>query len=93
MAMAITIQIPATLRHECAGRRVLDVSATTVQEALDALAADYPQVYRCVCDETGAVRRHMHLFVNDTLIGGRQRLTQPLGERDILTIMTAVSGG
>lgn len=91
--MAITIQIPAGLRHECDGRQFLEVTAVTVQEALDALAGNYPQIYRCVCDETGAVRRHMHLFVNDTLIGGKLRLTHPLGEQDILTIMTAVSGG
>jgi molybdopterin converting factor small subunit len=46
-----------------------------------------------VCDETGAVRRHVNLFVNDSFLSKRDGLDTPLASGDILTIMPAVSGG
>jgi molybdopterin converting factor small subunit len=89
----VSVQIPSSLRHECAGRASLSVSASTVREALERVEQDQPALYRCVCDETGAVRRHMNLFVNSTLLACPDELDTALGPGDVLSIMTAVSGG
>jgi molybdopterin converting factor small subunit len=91
--MSISIQIPAMLRNECEGRNELRVSARTVREALAQLERNHPALYRSVCDETGAVRRHMNLFVNSSLVRGGQGLDTALATGDVLFIMTAVSGG
>jgi molybdopterin converting factor small subunit len=46
-----------------------------------------------VCDETGAVRRHINLFVNSSHVRDRDGLDTPLAAGDVLTILPAVSGG
>jgi molybdopterin converting factor small subunit len=91
--MAIAIHIPAVLRGECDGARELPSSAKTVREALEELERTQPALYRSVCDETGAVRRHVNVFVNDSLVSKRAGLDAKLEPGDVLTIMPAVSGG
>jgi sulfur-carrier protein len=93
MPASISVQIPATLRFECGGKSQLTVSASTVGQALLQLEQNHPAVYRSVCDETGAVRRHVHLFVNNDLLKGGNSFDTPLNSGDTLFIMPAVSGG
>ena len=92
--MTVTIQIPATLRaycHEASAELIL--SATTVRAALEQLALSHPMIYQSVCDETGAVRRHVNLFVNNSFVRDREGLDTALAPGDVLSIMPAVSGG
>ncbi|MFN3149256.1 MoaD/ThiS family protein [Bremerella sp.] len=91
--MSIAVQIPYPLRHECGGKAEVEVSADSVQAALAELKDEQPKLYRSICDETGAVRRHINLFVNETLIHRKDGLSAKLGSGDLLFIMTAVSGG
>ena len=92
--MTVTIQIPATLRAYCHDdTRELILSAGTVRDALEQLEQSHTALYRSICDETGAVRRHIHLFVNNDFIHGREGLDTALAPGDVLSIMPAVSGG
>jgi molybdopterin converting factor small subunit len=91
--MPIAIQIPSALRPDCGGASKLFVPATSVRAALAQLQIDYPTIYRSVCDETGAVRQHVHLFVNDSFLRDLDGLDTRLASGDVLTIMPAVSGG
>ena len=52
-----------------------------------------PSLYRSVCDETGAVRRHVNLFVNTSHVRDREGLDTALAPGDVVTILPAVSGG
>ncbi len=90
--MSISIQIPTVLCAEC-GAAELRIEATTVRAALEQLETAQPALYRSVCDETGAVRRHINLFVNDSFLHQREGLDTILVPGDVLTIMPAVSGG
>ena len=91
--MSISIHIPTALRPDCGGVAELRLSAATVRAALDQLEQSYPALYRSVCDETGAVRRHVNLFVNNSFLHQREGLDTALVPGDVLTIMPAVSGG
>ena len=53
----------------------------------------YPDLYSGVCDETGAVRRHINLFVNADHIRDRDGLDTSLVQGDEVMILPAVSGG
>jgi molybdopterin synthase sulfur carrier subunit len=92
--MSVRIHIPSTLREWAgnADREVL-VPPGSVQDALTELAARHPAAYRGVCDETGAVRRHVNLFVNDFLVRDPADFERSLSPGDELFIMPAVSGG
>ena len=92
--MTVTIHLPATLRaycHEAAPELIL--SAATVRAALEQLERSHPLLYRSICDDTGAVRRHVNLFVNNSFLHDREGLDTVLAPGDVLSIMPAVSGG
>ena len=91
--MNITIQVPTGLHLCCDGATELAVSAPTVQTALDALERDHPTLHRNFCDETGAVRRHLNLFVNSTHIRELNGLDTALAPGDVIYVIPAVSGG
>lgn len=81
------------LRSCSGGASELRASATTVGEALRQLKHGYGNLYRSVSDETGAVRRHVNIFVNDSNIRDMEMLDTRLAAGDVITIMPAVSGG
>ena len=81
------------LRDRCDGASELTLSAPDVRAALEQLEQRHPSLYRDVCDETGAVRRHVGLFVNTSHVRERDGLDTALVPGDIVTILPAVSGG
>ena len=89
----VTIFVPGPLRGYCDGARELPSSASSVRDALQALASNHPTLYRNVCDETGAVRRHINIFVNTSHMRDREGLDTVLVPGDELIILPAVSGG
>ncbi len=91
--MTVTIRVPGPLRDYCEGASELAMSAPTVRAALEQLERRHPSLYRSVCDETGAVRRHVNLFVNTTHVRDREGLETALAPGDVLTILPAISGG
>ena len=67
--------------------------ATSVRAAFEELERRYPSLYRSVCDETGAQRRHINIFVNAFNTRDGNGLDSALVEGDVITILPAVSGG
>ena len=89
----IQVHVPSPLRVRSGGASTLSVVAASVREVLDELERSYPDLHRSVLDETGAVRRHVNLFVNDTHIRDRDGIDTALAPGDVVTILPAVSGG
>lgn len=89
----VTVFIPGPLRDSCGGLAELKLEAPSVRSALEELRRRQPALHRAVCDETGAVRRHINLFVNSAHVRDRSGLDTPLLPGDLLTILPAVSGG
>ncbi len=87
------VQIAAPLRLYSQAPAEIRLAALTVRAALGSLRDDHPRLYRSVCDETGAVRRHVNLFVNGRHVRDREGVDTPLSSGDALMIMPAVSGG
>ena len=92
-ATTITVHVPAPLRTYCAGASELAFPATGLRALLEELERRHPALHRSICDETGTVRRHVNLFVNTSHMRDRNGLDTPLTPGDVVTIMTAVSGG
>jgi MoaD family protein len=91
--MTIKIHVPGVLRACCKGASELSLSASNVRAALEEIERTYPALHRSICDETGKVRRHVNVFVNNSLMGDREGLDTELVAGDVLTILPAVSGG
>ncbi len=77
----------------CNGDAELTLSAASVRAVLDELERRHPSLYRGICDETGAVRRHVNLFVNNDHMRDRDGLDTALVPGDEIIILPAVSGG
>ena len=89
----ITIHVPRELRAYCDGACEVLLSAPNVRAVLEELERQHPLLYRGVCDDTGAVRRHVNLFVNKDHMRDREGLDTALVPGDEIIILPAVSGG
>ena len=89
----VILYLPEPLRTYGGGVAELPVSARTVQGVLDDLERTRPALYCNVCDETGAVRRHLNIFVNADNVRDLDGLNTALAAGDVITIVPAVSGG
>ena len=85
LARALAVQARDELRHE--------VDGTSIREAFDALFTAHPQLRRYLLTDTGAVRRHVNVFLNDALIEDRRALSDAVSEGDTIHVIQAVSGG
>ncbi|MFN0151243.1 MAG: MoaD/ThiS family protein [bacterium] len=91
--MPINVYIPTALRQYVENAPELSLGAATVRAALEEIERTHPALYPSICDETGAVRRHLNLFVNSSHIRDLDGLDTPLAHGDVLSVMIAVSGG
>ena len=90
--MAIKIHIPTPMRQHTAGNAVVEVSAGTVQSALDELGKKYPDVTQRMFD--GAqLKRFLNVYLNDEDIRFLQKEQTPLNANDVITIVPSIAGG
>ncbi len=89
----VVIHVPGPLRQYCAGAARLSISAHSVRAALEILERSQSALYRNVCDETGAVRRHLNIFVNSDNVRDLDGVDTTLKPGDVVTVLPAVSGG
>ena len=89
----ITIHVPGPLRQYCDGAARFSMSASTVRAVLEDLEQSRSALYRNLCDETGALRRHLNVFVNSDNVRDLDGLDTMLKPGDVVTILPAVSGG
>jgi molybdopterin synthase sulfur carrier subunit len=89
----VTLHVHGALRTYCAGAAELPLAALTVRAALEDLERSQFALYRNICDETGAVRRHLNVFVNSDNVRDLDGVDTTLTPGDVVTILPAVSGG
>lgn len=69
------------------------VSGETVAQVVARLDQMHPGLAAYIVDDTGALRRHVNIFLNQELIADRQQLQDPVADADQLYIFQALSGG
>jgi sulfur-carrier protein len=95
-ALTVAVRLATALRSHAGGQATVEVDVAppaALRTVLDALAAAHPAVGRRVRDESGALRRHVNLFVgadNAKDLGG---LDTPVPEGAEVSVLAAVSGG
>lgn len=86
----VVVTLPAVLINLFPGSvgRV-ELSASTVGDAIDVLDSRWPGMRDRVCDSTPRIRRHLNVFVD----GERATLDTRLAPGAEMIVMTAISGG
>lgn len=71
----------------------MDVPGTTLREALDEVFLANPAARSYVLDDQGAIRKHMTVFIDGTMVRDRVRLADPVSETSEIYVFQALSGG
>ncbi|MEE8104777.1 MAG: MoaD/ThiS family protein [Planctomycetota bacterium] len=88
-----TVVLTQHLAPYTGGQRELECPADDVAALLEALDREMPGVRRYICDEHGALRRHVNLFIDGVALRDRVRLTDRLAPKATVHVLQAVSGG
>jgi hypothetical protein len=72
---------------------VQQVPGGTVRTALDAVFAGNPRLRSYILDDQGRLRRHVHVYVNETRIADSVHLGDPVGDDDEIFVFQALTGG
>ena len=94
--MSVRVLLPRMLSECTGGRTAVDVdlpAAGTVRALLDVLAADHPVFDRRVRDETGALRRHVNVYVDGEEVRRLSGLATPVPAGAEVMVVQSVAGG
>lgn len=83
------VRLRQPLKRLAGERAEHEVDAATVHEALAGLEREHPGVRGWILDERGVLRRHINVYVN----GERGEQDSPVGPRDRIDVLPAISGG
>lgn len=85
--------LPPALRGYTGGEEAVEVTAATLKEAVTQLDALFPGLGERILDDTGGVRRHVHVFVNGESAGREEPAQIILRDGDVVHILPSVAGG
>jgi MoaD family protein len=88
-----TVRIPTPLRKLTQGAEEVSASGKNVGELIADLERQFPGIKERICDEKGAVRRFVNIFVKDEDIRFQQNLETPIADGDEVSIVPAIAGG
>jgi adenylyltransferase/sulfurtransferase len=87
------IHIPTPLRQYVGKQATIEVSGTTVAEAMKSLVAQHPDLRKHLYTEEGKLRAFVNLYVNDEDIRYLQKEATALSEGDNISIVPSIAGG
>ena len=70
-----------------------DIPGETVAEVLEGVFVSNEVLRGYVLEDSGALRKHMNVFVNGQQISDHQKLSDAVGPDDEVYVMQALSGG
>ena len=91
--MPVRIMIPTPLRQYAANQATVEVTGSTVSEAIDDLVSQHEGMRKHLLDDGGAVRSFVNVYVNDEDIRHLDSASTSLSEEDVITIVPSVAGG
>ncbi len=69
------------------------VKGETVSDVVNEIEKMHKGIKDYIVDESGELRKHVNIFIDNELIKDRKSLTDSAGDTDEIYIMQALSGG
>lgn len=91
--MAVTILIPSALQAYADNRGEVQVQASSVGEALQALTEAYPDLRKHLYNEQGKLRSFVNVYLGEEDTRYLQGLETPVRDGDTLMIVPSIAGG
>ncbi len=89
----IKVRIPTPLRRLTGGQGEVDIEGDSVSALINTLETQYPGIKERLCDEEGAIRRFVNIYINEEDIRFHQGLDTPVKQGDEVSIIPAIAGG
>ena len=89
----VLVRIPGPLRELAAGAEEVEASGGTVGAVLNDVVARLPGLRRHFRTETGALREHVNLYLNEEDVRWLEGEATPVSAGDALTIVPSIAGG
>jgi MoaD family protein len=87
------IHIPTPLRQYVGKQASVEVSGSTVGEAMTALVSQHPELRKHLYTDDGKLRAFVNLYVNDEDIRYLQKEATTLKDGDNISIVPSIAGG
>jgi MoaD family protein len=87
------VRIPPVLRAQAGNQKRVEVSGSTVGEALDALLTQFPDLREQLFGGDGSLNRFVNVYVNGRDVRYEQELATPITEADEVILLPAMAGG
>lgn len=91
--MSVKIRIPSPLRSFTGGADIVEVTGSTVGEALDQLKSKAQGIESRLFKAPNQLNRYVNVYVNEEDIRFQKNLETPLKDGDELSIIPAIAGG
>jgi molybdopterin converting factor small subunit len=91
--MAVNVYIPTPFRRVTENQAKVELDASDVGQLLDRLEGRFAGLRGLVRDETGAIHRHVNVYVNGDEVGVLDGMATPLKPGDEVSIIPALAGG
>ena len=91
--MSVMVRIPTPLRRVTNGQSSVNVDGTTLSEVVGSLESEFPGIKERLCDDTGALRNFVNVYVNGEDVRFLQGLDTSTNDGDEISIVPAVAGG
>ena len=91
--MPVKVRIPTPLQKLTQDHAEVEVNAHSIQDLIEVLNRSYPGMKDRICDERGAIRRFVNVFLNEEDIRFLKKENTPLKDGDEVSIVPAIAGG
>jgi molybdopterin synthase sulfur carrier subunit len=91
--MSVTVRIPAPLRRLTNGLDKVSVDGQNLDQVVGALERNFPGIKERLCDETGALRNFVNIYVNGEDVRFLAGLKSETKAGDEISVVPAVAGG
>jgi molybdopterin synthase sulfur carrier subunit len=91
--MSVRVLIPTPLQRLTQNQAEVMAEGSDIRELIGYLDRQFPGVKSRLCDEHGALRRFVNIYVNDEDIRFLKGEATPLQDGDEVSIIPAIAGG
>jgi len=91
--MPVLVRVPTPLRKLTGGKEEVEAGGDTVAAMIEDLEKNYPGIKARLCDDAGAVRRFVNIYVNQEDIRTLGQIETKLSDGDKVSIVPAIAGG
>lgn len=88
-----TVIIPTPLRKFTNNTAKLSINAGNVQDVVNDLSLNFPELKRHLLDENGKIRSFVNVFVGDDDIRDLQQENTSVKDDSVISIVPAIAGG